>query len=107
MSQKTLIIDCSLSEPPSEIHPFRDVTLYSKTFCFDDILLICPKGTRSSYWDWLKSYGAHDYISYLLTYSEHENGILMHPIKGDITIRSINYFNLNSVISILNQFKIK
>ena len=100
-----LIIDCSLSEPPSEILPFRDVTLFSKTYCFEDVLLTCPKGTRSLYWQWLKSSGAHDYISYLLTYQEFEPGILMHPNDGDIKVEYIKNFNLHHIINILKKFK--
>ncbi len=99
-----LIIDCSLCEPPSEISCFRDVTLYGKVYCFEDVLMICPKGTRTSYWGWLKSYGAHDYISYLLTYSEPEAGILMHPQDGDIIIKSITCNNISEIISVLKRF---
>jgi len=100
-----LIIDCSLSEPPSEISTFRDVTLFGKTYCFDDILLCCPKGTRSTYWDWLKTHGAHDYITYLIRHHEPESGILMHPEEGDIVIDKITCFNLNYIISVLNKFR--
>ena len=100
-----LIIDCSLSEPPSEISCFRDVTLFGKTYCFDDILLSCPKGTRSTYWSWLKSYGAHDYITYLILHHEVESGILMHPQDGDIIVDKITSFNLNKIISVLNKLR--
>ena len=99
------IIDCSFSEPPSEISCFRDVTLFSKIYCFEEVLLTCPKGTRSSYWNWIKSRGAHDYISYLLTYEEFEPGILMHPLDGDIRVNYINSFNLNQVIQLIKKFK--
>lgn len=99
-----LIIDCTLSEPPSEISCFRDVTLYGKTYCFEDILLVCPKGTRTIYWEWLKSHGAHDYITYLLTYSEPEPGILMHPDDGDIRVPFIKADNLHHIISVLKGY---
>ena len=48
-----LIIGAHLSEPPSEIYCFRDVTLYAKTYIFEDVLIKCPKGTRSIYWNGL------------------------------------------------------
>jgi hypothetical protein len=102
-----LIIDCSLSEPPSEISCFRDITLFSKVYCFEDVLLSCPKGTRSSYWSWLKKNGAHDYITYLLTYSDNEDGISMHPEYGDIVVKRINSFNLNEVIRFLKRYKVR
>ena len=100
-----LIIDCTLSEPPSEISCFRDVTLFSKVYCFDDVLLSCPTGTRSIYWNWLKSNGAHDYITYLINYKEVEPGILMHPDKGNIRVQKITSFNLNDIISVLKTFR--
>jgi len=100
-----LIISASLCAPPSEISPFRDVTLYGKTFVFEDILLECEKGTRSFYWKWLKSHGAHDFISYLLIDSEKEYGFKMSPRKGNLNIDNITAVNLNFIISVLNSIK--
>ena len=94
-----LIIEAPLSEPPSEISCFRDVTLYGKTFIFDDVLLVCKKGTRSIYWNWLKQHGAHDFISYLLTDKEKESGFLIHTKKGDLTLDRINYYTTNIVLT--------
>ena len=74
-----LIISAFLCEPPSNISCFRDVTLYGKIYVFEDILLSCKKGTRSAYWEWLKSYGAHDFISYLILDEEKEL-LLQYPI---------------------------
>ena len=99
-----LIIGAHLSEPPSEIYCFRDVTLYAKTYIFEDILIKCPKGTRSIYWNWLKKYGAHDYVSQLLKYSEIEPGILISSKKANLNIDKIDSFNLNFVISFLHSF---
>jgi len=100
-----LIIDSSLCEPPSEIYPFRDVTLYAKTFIFEDVILKCPNGTRSLYWNWLKNYGAHDFISYLIKASDYEPGFSMGPKHANILVESINANNLNFVISNLRKFR--
>jgi len=94
-----LIIDSSLCEPPSEIYPFRDITLYAKTFIFEDVILKCPNGTRSMYWKWLKDHGAHDFISYLIKHSETESGFSMGPKGCNLNINRINSFNLNYIIS--------
>ncbi len=94
-----LIINSSLSEPPSEISCFRDVTMYSKILNFDGILLSCKKGTRSLYWNWLKAHGAHDYISYILKEEEKEDGVIMHPEFGNIIVDRINSNNLNLILS--------
>jgi hypothetical protein len=100
-----LIIDSSLCEPPSEIYPFRDVTLYAKTFIFEDVILKCPDGTRSLYWNWLKNYGAHDFISYLIKASDYESGLFMGPKHANILVESINANNLNFIMSNLRKFK--
>ena len=93
-----LIIDSVFTEPPSEISCFRDVTLYGKTYLFEDVLLRCRKGTRSLYWNWLKQNGAHDFISYLLRDDELEYGFYILQNKGNVNIDYIKAENLNFVI---------
>jgi hypothetical protein len=100
-----LIIECALTEPPSNISCFRDVTLYGKTFVFEDVLIVCKKGTRSIYWDWLKRHGAHDFVSYLLRDDEKVNGFLLHTKKGNLVTDRIDHFNLQDVISAFNKIK--
>tara|TARA_B000000475_G_C15975831_1_gene438896 strand:+ start:951 stop:1265 length:315 start_codon:yes stop_codon:yes gene_type:complete len=94
-----LIIDSSLSEPPSHITCFRDVTLYAKTFIFEDILLECQAGTRTMYWNWLKTNGAHDFISYLIKPEEKEYGFsIKTKPKANIVVDRISYHNLEFII---------
>lgn len=100
-----LIIQAHLSEPPSSLSCFRDVTLYAKTFVFDDILLRCPPGTRSLYWSWLKSKGAHDFISYLIKDSEFASGVLISSQNANLNVSRIDYSNLDFLISFLNSFQ--
>tara|TARA_B100000579_G_C22286615_1_gene600725 strand:+ start:186 stop:506 length:321 start_codon:yes stop_codon:yes gene_type:complete len=99
-----LIIDSSLSEPPSEVSCFRDVTLYSKIFIFDDVLLQCPTGTRSLYWKWLKKHGAHDFISDLISINDMEAGVKISPFKGNIIVSEINYNTLSHIIKCLQVY---
>lgn len=96
-----LIIDSALSEPPSEISCFRDVTLYAKVYYYEDVLLRCKKGTRSIYWDWLKRHGAHDFISYLLTEEEKEYGFTISTKEGNLNIPRIHAGNLDFIINSL------
>ena len=96
-----LIIGASLSEPPSEVTCFRDVTLYAKTFIFEDILLYCPYGTRSFYWKWLKNHGAHDFISELIREHERESGFSINTSYPNLTVRKVTASNLNFIISAL------
>jgi len=100
-----LIIESNLCEPPSEIYLFRDITLYAKTYIFDDILLKCKQGTRTMYWNWLKSYGAHDFISYLIRDFENEEGFCIANSKSNLNIDRISYHNFQHIISTLNSLK--
>ena len=96
-----LIIESSLSEPPSNITLFRDVNLYARTYIFEDILLMCEEGTRSFYWNWLKKFGAQDFISYLIKTSEIESGFLIARKKANLNINRISYDNYDFIISSL------
>ena len=95
-----IIYDSALTEPPSSIHCFRDVTLYNKIFLDNDNLIRCPKGTRSIYWKWIKSYGAHDFIDDLLIVNEEEKGLSVGDNK-DIKCNVINEFNYGEIIRML------
>ena len=98
---KNLIIEAALSAPPSEVSCFRDITLYSKTYIFEDVLLVCEEGTRSFYWEWLKRHGAHDFVSYLLKDTESESGFFIGSKNANLNIDSFNIHNLNFIISVL------
>ena len=100
-----LIIESCLSEPPSEISCFRDVTLYAKTFLFEDILLECKEGTRSIYWEWLKRHGAHDYISQLVKEEEREIGFTIKTQQANLVTDKINCNNLNEIVYRLNMLR--
>jgi hypothetical protein len=94
-----LIIESCLSEPPSEISCFRDVTLYAKTYIFDDILVECQPGTKSIYWKWLKSQGAYDFISDFICADEKEPGYSIGTTPGyNIVTERIVCYNLNEII---------
>lgn len=100
-----IIYGCELTEPPSSVHCFRDVTLYSKIFLKNENILTCPKGTRSLYWKWIKRYGAHDFIEELITNQEQENGIYVGK-DGYFNIKYINELNYSELISKLIKIKI-
>ena len=99
-----LIIDSSLTAPPSEVMCFRDVTLYG-TLVFEDILIQCPAGTRSSYWKWLKNHGAHDFISQLIRDYERERGFRIAPVSGNLNVDRVNVHNISFIVSVLNSLK--
>lgn len=99
-----IIYDCQLTEPPSSIHCFRDVTLFSNTFLRADNLIKCPKGTRTIYWNWIKQYGAHDFIKYLMKEDEDQSGITVGRMKANIKVNLINEFNYGDIINVLKKY---
>lgn len=102
-----LKIQSCLSEPPSEISCFRDVTLFARTFIFEDVLVVCPPGTRSMYWNWLKRHGAHDFVSELIRSDTKEPGYSIGTTPGhNIVTDRIACYNLSEIVSSLRQFRL-
>jgi len=99
-----IIYDCELTEPPSSIICFRDVTLFSKIFLNADNLIKCPKGTRSMYWEWIKGYGAHDFVGQLINYEEKQSGLIVASKNANITVKAINEYNYGNIINSLRKY---
>lgn len=100
-----LIIDADLTEPPSEISVFRDITLYSTMFLKMQVLLACDQDMKDLYWYWLKKFGAYDYIQQIIRDGE-EVGVIISPENyATIKIKHLRVENLNFIISRLNTFQ--
>ena len=97
-----VIIDADLTNPPSEISVFRDITLYSKVFLKCDILLECPREDKDIYYYWLKNRGAFDFVDDFVTHDQ-ETGITIRSEKGTITLKYIRAQELNKVIYLLKK----
>lgn len=92
-----LRIQAELSEPPSSTTCFRDVTLYANVFCNLDVLVECAKGTKSIYWKWLKSWGAHDFVDQLIIHGEERGGITLGQQRATIATSKLTAETLPSV----------
>lgn len=97
-----VIYDSVLTEPPSSVYCFRDVTLYVKVFCEKDNIIKCPKGTRSMYWKWIKKYGAHDFIDQLITDYESQEGLYVGS-GGQVKCNILNEYNYGEIINIIKR----
>lgn len=97
-----VIIDADLTNPPSEILVFRDITLYSKVFLNCDILIECPDEDKDIYYYWLKSFGAFDFVDDFITFNQ-EHGISIRPTRGTITLKCFRVEQLNKVIYLLKK----
>lgn len=95
-----LIFDCELTEPPSSISCFRDVTLYSKVFLDCQNLIKCPRGTKTMYWNWIKRYGAHDFVDQIILKGERQEGMTIGK-NGSVKFDVIDEYSYVNLIAIL------
>lgn len=96
-----LLIDESLVLPPSEIHCFRDVTLYSSVF--KDFQILVESYQKDLVWRLMKHYGAFDFVHDIIE-PGYEQGLVLGNSRGrcNICVSTITYENLNFVISRIN-----
>jgi hypothetical protein len=99
-----IIFDGRLTEPPSSVHCFRDVTLYASCFVKANVLVECENKMKDSYYHWLKAYGAYDFIDEIVEIDQ-EIGIKIGLTNGSLKLQKITAENLNIIISFLNKFK--
>jgi hypothetical protein len=99
-----LIIDAALTEPPSEITCFRDVTLYAACFIGKRIVLECKDDMKDIYWKWLKQYGAFDYVDDIIEPFS-ESDISIRAKRGNITVPSIDSTSLGFILQRLEQLR--
>ena len=99
-----IILRGELSEPPSSICCFRDVTLYSACFLEADVLVECPREMRDMYYVWLKDHGAYDFVDAIVRKGQ-EYGFRIGPRKSNFLIDRITAHNLNIIIQRLNDFR--
>lgn len=105
MHNDILVIADDLVEPPTEILPFRTVTMISHLNLGMDILLHTSQEMKDRYYRWMKSRGMMDYVSYIITEAEWEEGIRMDVIKvypNSIVVKAIR---LENQLSLLGQIK--
>jgi hypothetical protein len=97
------LIDCTLTEPPSNTTCFRDVTVYAAFFLDSEILLECEKESQDLYYKWLKRNYSWDYVSDIIQPGD-EIGVSIRVRRGSISVDRISYDNLNDVLSRLKTY---
>lgn len=96
-----VIFEAYLCEPPSSVHCFRDVTLYTSCFMKKYVLLECKRNEKDLYYKWLKNYGAYDFIDDIVSINR-EKGYRVGKQKANLRIDKINAHNLSYIINNLN-----
>jgi hypothetical protein len=98
-------ISASLTEPPSSVTCFRDVTLYSHCFLGNENLLECSPDLKDIYWRWLKRHGAWDFVDDIIERNQ-EHSISIRRKKGSISIPAIEAHTLNFILTTLKQYSV-
>jgi len=99
-----IIIHAGLSEPPSSIACFRDVTLYGACFVKANVLVECRRSMKDVYYKWLKEHGAYDFIKEIVKPKE-EFGFRIGYEGSNFRVDKITAHNLNMIITRLNSFR--
>ena len=96
-----LLIDSELTEPPSSVTLFRDITLYAAVFKRMDIILEAEPMMKDYYYKWLKQHGAFDFIEDILDYEREQGKTIRYKFgghTGNVSVRSIGYHNFQRII---------
>lgn len=100
----TLVVEASLSEPPSEILYFRHFTGVAKVnLCFD-VVVESSRDTRDAYYKYLKKHGAFDFICDFVSPEDNVDGIrvdVSHNYPRTIVTDRITFQNVSYLISSL------
>ena len=102
-----LIIHAYLTENSDSL-AFWHVTQSVKTDFKMDILLLSEQELKDLYWRFLVKRGIFDYIDYILTPEEKEEGIRLnddYKIPPTIKVKSINFGNQRKILKMIEDFK--
>lgn len=98
-----LVLQSTLSVPPSSIHCFRDLSLYASVFRQFEVIASCTDDTKDMYWKWLKKHGAMDFIKDIVP-EELSIGFKIGDSNGvNFKIPRLDVSYLNNAIGTINE----
>ena len=97
-----LIINAEISNPPTEIMPFRDLTMESKYTLRMDVLIEASQDLKDYYFYFLRPRGMIDFVEDFITPLERVDGIridteLNYP--KTVVAQKITIFNYRDIFS--------
>ena len=105
MFNDVLIIADTFVEPPSEVLPFRTITMLSHDNLGLDVLLHTTQDMKDLYYQWMRPRGMMDYIAYILNDLEFEDGIRL-DITGIYPHTIVTKFiRLENQLNLLGQIR--
>lgn len=105
MFNDILVIADALVEPPSEILPFRTITMLSHDNLGMEILLHTTQEMKDVYYHWMKPKGMLDYIKYIINEREWEDGIRVDVLKCYPNTIVVKWIRIENQLFILGQIK--
>jgi hypothetical protein len=90
------LISAEVVNPPTESLPFRDVTSVAKCELLMTVLIEAKEDEKDMYWKFMRPRGMMDYVNYIITPEEKENGFR-------IDLSEITLINERAIISILRK----
>lgn len=105
MYNDLLVISDALVEPPTEVLPFRTITMLCHDHLGMECLLHTTQDMKDLFYQWMKPKGMLDYIKYILNEREWEEGVRVDVIglyPHSIVVQSIR---IENQLSLLGQIK--
>ena len=99
-----LVIDGNLAYPPSEISCVRAVTLYSVIWGDFDVIIEMDREYRDNLWQYLKSYGAYDYIDAIVSPGKEHGFRISDAPRSNYHVTKITCETLPGIIQCLQRF---
>lgn len=69
-----------------------------------NVLVECENEMKDSYYNWLKQYGAYDFVDEIVELNI-EKGLKIGTNKASLVVNKINENNISMIISFLSKFK--
>jgi hypothetical protein len=105
MCNDVLVISDALVEPPTEVIPFRTITMLCEMRYAMECVLHTTQDMKDSYYHWMKRRGMMDHIVYILNESEWEEGVrldVMGIYPNSIVTKAIR---IENQLLLLSQIK--
>ena len=100
-----LVLQATLSAPPSSVHCFRDVSLYASVFRQLEVVTSCSEDSKDLYWKWLKKHGAMDFIKDIVP-EDTSIGFTIGDADGvNFKIPRLDEGYLNTTIGTINELQ--
>jgi hypothetical protein len=105
MFNDILVIADSLVDPPSEVLPFRTVTMLCHDKMNMEVLLHTTQDMKDIFYHWMKPRGMMDYIKYIINEREWEEGVRIDVTGIYPNTIVVNWIRIENQMALLGQIR--